>query len=152
MSASSVPKMIRGKKPSAKADVSPQAQTRVGRIISVGDGRLEVEIDRFKYAAQSTIRIGAADVGREAVILFARGHVRQPIIVGLIHVDPIATEATVRLDGERLILSAAREIVLECGDASITLTRAGKVLIRGAYVSSKSTGLNRIKGASVQIN
>ncbi|MEW5071937.1 hypothetical protein AB1P14_09365, partial [Pseudomonas aeruginosa] len=38
------------------------------------------------------------------------------------------------------------------GKASITLTRAGKVIIRGAYLSSRSTGVNRIKGGSVQIN
>ena len=31
-------------------------------------------------------------------------------------------------------------------------TRAGKVLVRGAYVSSRSSGVQRIKGGSVQIN
>ena len=30
--------------------------------------------------------------------------------------------------------------------------RAGKVLIRGAYLLSRSSGVNRIKGGSVQIN
>lgn len=55
-------------------------------------------------------------------------------------------------DGERLVLTAEREIVLRCGRASLTLTRAGKVLIRGAYVLSRSSGVNRIKGGSVQIN
>ncbi len=55
-------------------------------------------------------------------------------------------------DGEELTLSAKRQITLQCGKASITLTRAGKVLIRGAYVSTRSSGVNRIKGGSVQIN
>ena len=36
--------------------------------------------------------------------------------------------------------------------SGITLTRAGKVLITGGYVSSRSKGVNRVKGASVQIN
>ena len=35
---------------------------------------------------------------------------------------------------------------------NIMLTRAGKVLIRGAYLLSRSSGANRIKGGSVQIN
>ena len=35
---------------------------------------------------------------------------------------------------ERLTFTAAREIVLQCGRASLVLTRAGKVLVRGAYV------------------
>ena len=43
-------------------------------------------------------------------------------------------------------------MVLRCGKASITLTKAGKVLIEGSYVLSRSTGVNRIKGGSVQLN
>lgn len=56
------------------------------------------------------------------------------------------------LDTERRVISADREVVLQCGKASITLTRAGKVIIRGEYVLTRSAGVNRIKGASVQIN
>jgi hypothetical protein len=55
-------------------------------------------------------------------------------------------------DGDRLIVTAKEQLVLRCGAASITLTKAGKVLIRGAYVSSTSTGVNRINGGSVQLN
>ena len=51
-----------------------------------------------------------------------------------------------------LVLSAEQEIVLHCGDASVTLTKAGKIILRGAYLLSRSSGVNRIKGASVQIN
>jgi hypothetical protein len=63
---------------------------------------------------------------------------------------PQAVQTT--LDGESLTLTADREIVLCCGKASITLTRAGKIIIRGAYLLNRSSGVNKIKGASVQIN
>jgi hypothetical protein len=53
---------------------------------------------------------------------------------------------------ERLELVAEQEIVLRCGEASITLTKAGKIVLRGAYVLSRSSGVNKIKGGSVQIN
>jgi hypothetical protein len=53
------------------------------------------------------------------------------------------------IDGKALVLEAKEQIVLRCGKASITLTRAGKVLVQGAYLSSRSTGLNRIKGGAV---
>lgn len=56
------------------------------------------------------------------------------------------------VDGQRIDLQAREQIVLRCGKSSITMTRAGKVIIRGTYVSSKSSGANRIKGGSVQIN
>ena len=57
-----------------------------------------------------------------------------------------------RLDGKRVVLEAEQEIVLRCGDASITLTRDGKILVRGAYVETHSRGVNRIKGGAVKIN
>jgi hypothetical protein len=55
-------------------------------------------------------------------------------------------------DGERMIVSAKTQLVLRCGKASITLTQAGKVLIEGTYVSSRSTGANRLKGGSIHLN
>ena len=35
--------------------------------------------------------------------------------------------------------------MLRCGKASITLTRAGKVLFHGTYVSNRSSGVLRLK-------
>jgi len=101
-------------------------------------------------AAGSTVPIVSSDVGREAVIALERGG-KRPIVLGLL-VKPTGPTVSARLDGERIELSAGREIVLSCGKASITLTRAGKVLIRGAYILSRASGANRIKGGSVQIN
>ena len=101
--------------------------------------------------------------GTEVALGFVNGDPAQPIILGLIQKvseaeepapDEIAEEQNVdvRLDGEKVTLSAEKEIVLKCGKSSITLTRAGKIIIKGAYLSNHSTGVNRIKGGSVQIN
>ena len=57
-----------------------------------------------------------------------------------------------KVDGRRVEFTAEQEIVFRCGKASIILTRAGKVLIEGEYVLTRSSGVNRIKGGSVQIN
>ncbi len=105
--------------------------------------------------ALTTAAYGTEAVGRQVALLFAEGDARRPVIVGLVRPPGDAVLSGVRiaeLDGERLVLKARQEIVLQCGDASITLTRAGKVLIRGAYISSRSSGAHRIKGASVDIN
>ncbi|RZI57098.1 MAG: hypothetical protein EOP37_21670 [Rubrivivax sp.] len=59
---------------------------------------------------------------------------------------------TVTVDGERVVLNGAKQVELRCGEASIVLTAAGKILIRGTYVLSRSSGANRIKGAFVDIN
>ena len=107
--------------------------------------------------ARSTVPITQRDVGREVLVVFEAGEVRLPYIVGLLWEQgqnpPTQTESIeAKVDGEQVVIEGKKEIVLKCGKASITLTRAGKVLIRGAYVLSRSSGVNRIKGGSVQVN
>ncbi len=105
---------------------------------------------RRPQPARSTIALDAAAVGGEVVLLFERGDLRRPIVTGL--VQPLRPSAAVAIEGERIVFTAEKEVVFRCGEASITLTRAGKVLIKGAYLLSRSSGVNRIKGGSVQIN
>ena len=105
--------------------------------------------------ARSTIPLTELQIGRDVLLLFEQGNATKPIIIGLIQPSAPAQAQKafeVKLDGEQLLLTADKEIVLRCGKSSITLTRAGKVLIRGAYLLSRSSGVNRIKGGSVQIN
>ncbi|MGD9853099.1 MAG: DUF6484 domain-containing protein [Nitrospirales bacterium] len=115
--------------------------------------------------ARSVVRLEEADLERDVILAFEQGNSRKPIILGVlqsseerpqeIHPGEKSTfshTVNVELDGERVTLSAQKEIVLRCGKASITLTQAGKILIRGAYVSSRSSGPNLIKGGSVQLN
>ena len=103
-------------------------------------------------------------VGREVLLAFENNDPKLPIIIDTMHslLDEISEASVLALerekledvtvDGKHVTLDAKEEIVLRCGKASITLTRAGKVLIRGAYLLSRSSGVNRIKGGSVQIN
>lgn len=119
-------------------------------------------------AALATAAVAVEHLGRAAALAFIEGDPQRPVILGLIArqpppavplpgepgtgagTPPPALDA--RLDGERIVLTAGQEIELRCGKASLILTRAGKVLIRGAYLLSRSSGVNRIKGGSVQIN
>lgn len=56
------------------------------------------------------------------------------------------------VDGKRVRVTAKDELVLQCGSASITLRRNGRVIVRGTYVETHSDGTNRIKGGQVLIN
>ena len=104
--------------------------------------------------ARAMAALGPEDVGRAVALLFEGGDPALPVVMGKMHAPHAAQPAqpVAQADGERIELRAEKEIVLACGDASITLTRAGKILIRGAYVLSRSSGVHRIQGGSVQIN
>lgn len=96
----------------------------------------------------------ALEQGSPVLLVFLDGDARRPVIIGVIGSThtPARRLATAMVDGQRVELTGQDEVVLTCGQASITLTKAGKVLIKGTHVVSGSTGTNRITGGSVQIN
>jgi len=109
-------------------------------------------------AARTTAALSPEHRGREIALMFERGEPSRPIIIGLLQrpetqeISLGSSSLRAELDGERLVISAEQEIVLRCGRSSITLTRAGKILIRGDYLLSRSSGVNRIRGGSVELN
>ncbi|WP_235333901.1 DUF6484 domain-containing protein [Aquabacterium sp. NJ1] len=108
--------------------------------------------------ARSTVDLHGAHIGQGVVLMFEQGDAHKPIVMGVLRTQgawPLAAQpATVDVDadGERMTVSAKEQLVLRCGKASITLTKSGKVLIDGSYVVSRSSGVNRVKGGSVQLN
>jgi hypothetical protein len=124
----------------------------------------------------------AIAVRRMAVLLFENGDPGLPIVVGLVAAEPgasllgallapaadsapapavpaasvapapSAAPVEARVDGKRVVIEGEQEVVLKCGEASITLKRDGKLILRGAYVETHAKGVNRIKGGSVKIN
>jgi len=145
---------------------------RIGRIVSVADNRFIVDYPgnpfgplaaRITNSAKSQMGNGNG-IGREVLLAFQNNDPGQPIIIDTMYslLDEIA-EVTVAepeaampdevtIDGKRITFDAQEEIELKCGKASIVLTSAGKVIIKGAYLLSQSSGENRIRGASVGIN
>ena len=110
------------------------------------DATATIRLGSTVHAAVSTLPTG--DLAAGDAVFVAPESLDSYVI--LARVAPAPMRASI--DDERLVLSAQREVTIQCGKASITLTRAGKVLIRGEYLLSRSSGVNRIKGASVQIN
>jgi len=109
-------------------------------------------------AARSVVDLYGPHIGSKVVLMFDGGDAGKPIVMGVLREGegwPLADkpgQVEVDADGQRLIISAKEQLVFRCGEASITLTKAGKVLIKGSYVLTRSTGINRIKGGAVQIN
>ncbi len=120
--------------------------------------------------ATSTVSVLPKHVGRQSALFFLNKDIEQPVVVGFIHnplytiLDPaeeVATESSepgeqisVEVDKKvgKYTIEGEEEVVIRCGEASITLNKSGKILLRGKYLVSRSSGVNRILGGSVQVN
>ena len=67
-------------------------------------------------------------------------------------IEPLRKPEIAVVDGKRVRIEADSEISLKCGKGSITINKQGKIVILGTDLISRSRGLNRIKGAAVNIN
>jgi len=150
--------------PESMAAPAPIQGVVVGELIGFRDeGRTPLVVypgqpGGAALASRATLDLGGAHIGRQVVLMFEGGDPLRPIVIGCLRREeawPLpesAGQVEVDADGERLIVTAKEQVVIRCGKASITLTRAGKVLIQGEYVLSRSAGVNRVKGGSVQLN
>lgn len=150
---------------------------RVGIIAEIIEGQPHVDFAgnrrgpipaRYTRSLLFQILQQAVSSKHEVLLAFENNDPNRPIIIDMIHslIDEI-TEAPpmelqvdeskdvakdVTVDGKRITFNAKEQIELRCGKSSIVLTKAGKIIIRGAYLLNRSSGVNRIKGGSVQIN
>ncbi len=165
---------------SAVTSTAPESgSVFIGTVIEIAnDGSALVDFDENPESeaikAISTVPITQQHISRKVALLFNAGNFSNPVIMGVIHspLDSViesyelssqpsnhSTEPEIAdkisdamVDGKRIVLEGKEEIVLKCGEASITLTKAGKILIRGKYLLNRSSGVNRIMGGSVQVN
>lgn len=143
-------------------DIQP-GEVVIGQIVDLNNNTGMPLVDfpgnltQHAVAALTTIPLSQEHLGREVALLFAEGNLAKPVVMGLIRTDLESSAQKNRplvaqVDDEKIVLSAEKEIVLNCGKATITLTRAGKIIIRGAYIVSRAAGVNCIKGGSIQMN
>lgn len=161
-----------------KAQVGPlgaaerEGLPRIGRVVAFSGGEVRVDFTgnaAGPVAARVTAGLDdgaleAAARGRqEAVLLFEGGNPTRPVVLALLrsatpHLDaalsaPLpAGQKVARVDGRRVEIEGAEEVVLRCGKASLTLRRDGKVELRGVNVVSQAAQVNKIRGGKVQIN
>jgi len=102
----------------------------------------------------------ARDVIGSAVLLaFEDSDPNRPIIIGLIrdrlisgahHTNSPSREVLV--NGKRVVVHADQELLLRCGESSLSLDKSGRIVLRGVNVVSRAAQTNKVKGASVHIN
>jgi hypothetical protein len=152
-----------------KEQQGPQGGIELGWITGTGgEGIVHVSVGgqapqpaRLAIAADEARLQQAMREGELAVLAFQHGTEQPPLILGLVKLPPAMPDPKPNtrpeliradVDGRRLHIRAEDEIVFQCGKASVTLRRNGKVIIRGTHVETNSEGTNRIKGGNVRIN
>lgn len=100
--------------------------------------------------------LSRSQIGAQCAVMFGGGSLASPILMGMLHPNALTPSHTEDLqredDGETLRIEHAKSISLQCGKASLRLTRDGRIELRGTTLISHSTGLNRVRGASVKLN
>lgn len=163
--------------PSSISEESPASVSQLygkvpslGRVVQItAEGEVFVDIandpgqprSAFLLKDQSTLHVGDT-----VLLAFDSESDLRPIIVGSLvsrlprvqpdqSGNPLAAGTPVdevMVDGKAITLQAKEQIVLRCGESSITLRRDGKILIKGVHIVSRAQQTNRIKGGSVAIN
>jgi hypothetical protein len=106
--------------------------------------------------------------GRAVLLAFEDNDGQLPLIIGLVRETveraPRLTEAgcqppvfgtpgqPLTVNGRALVFDAQDEIVFRCGLGSITIRADGSIVIKGTRLLSRASEVNKIRGASVQIN
>jgi len=161
-------------KPKAPLAGLGEQSHEIGKVVEVDEGgRARVQFPGAESGVLARSVLDASSrsadsaqalVGASVLLLFENGDRSLPIVVGVIRAalrpEPelpefkldLSRDRDVLVDGRRLVLEAQQEIELRCGKSTIILQRDGKVLIRGAHLVSRSSGPNKIKGASISLN
>ena len=106
----------------------------------------------LRFCTLACVALTAEDVGKQVVILVDAGNQREPVVLGVIRPPAASRMVEISADGHGLTVRADESITLKCGDASITLKRDGKIVIRGKHVVTQASGVNRIRGGSVHFH
>ena len=109
--------------------------------------------------ARAAAAVTEADVGRRAALMFEGGDPACPLLTGLMHYDedqavehPAMGGMSITEDDQKIEITVGKAISLNVGKASLIITPAGKIVLRGKYLLSRASGTNRVQGGSVRIN
>ncbi len=158
------------------------AGTFLGKVVGFSENGIplvSVDTDGVKQQPLESISIvalGLLEVGDRIVLSFVQSSPTTPVIMGIVQsrVGQVleymgqqgcpSTEVseftqakgdslpTVTMNGSKLELTSPTEIKIQCGKSSITLTKSGKILVKGEHVLTRATKANKIKGGSIQLN
>lgn len=146
-------------------------QTRKGIVVDVLDGLIQVRDNQNENAnyfchflRTSAGSLPVIEVGDPVIYRVPELDEEFGVVLGIIETYQPMDEKLSRklrkkeisqktvLEDKVLHIKAHDGMVIECGKATIILTKDGKVQVKGQELLSRALGMNRIKGAGVNIN
>jgi len=166
---------IQGESSSSAATIPASSGLLVGRIIALQEnGNPLVAFDSVTKSkpieALTVVPLASSSVGKDVAISFAQNQGGMPIVMGVIRrmLDDVlddephnleqkvlnteTAKPEVIVDGNKLELSAPEEVTIRCGEASITLNKSGKILIKGEHMLNRISGAYKVKSGSIELN
>lgn len=133
---------------------APSLPVEVGRVIQVDERAVLVEVASRgpqPRTASSVVAHGDLQAGDRVVVVALAGAPAELVILGRLF-DAQAPARDVRINGRKVSVEANTELVLKCASATIRIAHDGLVAVRGDRVVTQASGVNRIRGGSVEIN
>ncbi|RLB60002.1 MAG: hypothetical protein DRI90_14760 [Deltaproteobacteria bacterium] len=99
-------------------------------------------------------------VGGRVALLFEGGDPARPMVVGPIHNDQTEGESehpaikglVITESESRIDIRCRKAIGINVGKATIIITPAGQIVVKGKHLLNHASAVNRIRGATVKIN
>jgi hypothetical protein len=114
---------------------------------------------RAALVAICTTHVDAAQVGLGVALMFVQNDPAHPVLIGLLRQGLTGTSShppgqgrEARATAGRTQIDADTSLTLRCGEASLTLNRDGRVIIRGSHIAHYAQGTVRLRGAIVELN
>lgn len=152
---------VRKPRPRVHAPAAPAAPAaRVGRLTHVdAEGVAWVTADAWLETPERAVLAAPPPealeslVGRRVLLVpLENAEARVAVLGWITEPRPQAAVRRIAVDGERIVISAERELELRCGEACLTLSADGCVRIKGKGILNHAREVNRIRGGQVRIN
>jgi hypothetical protein len=140
----------------------------IGTLFSVRDGQPTVDFsgnpNSHPIPAIATCHLDAMHIGRQIALLFVQRDMARPIVIGVVRNGATRQHSTVVVpqyasspmklasNNNNVVIKGTGKMVFQCGQASLSLTEQGRIIMRGTHIASYSDGVNRIRGAMVEVN